>query len=105
MHLKLNVTGRDIAKGEKANPANCAIARALMRNKAICPSRVSVFYDKCLIQATNKVGRTVNYIARLPDEASTFVHRFDNFKAVAPLKFALNLTRTSKAENIFSAIK
>lgn len=98
MHLNLNITDRDINKGERANPSECAIARAIKRNRTIKTASVSVFYDKCVVHAV-KNGKTVSYVGRLPDQASTFVHQFDHFKAVCPMSFSIELNKATKAEH------
>jgi len=95
MQLKIRVSKKDIRNGEKSNPSDCAIAKALKRNKALNPTRVGVFYDKCIVQTVSAKGRKQSYIASLNDRASTFVHRFDHGKMVKPLAITLDLKKCS----------
>ena len=47
MKLNINVTKKDIRYGKQAEPAGCAIARALARNKSIV--KMSVLPDSTVI--------------------------------------------------------
>lgn len=97
MQLRINVSKKDIHNGEKSNPSDCAIAKALKRNKALKPTRVGVFYDKCIVQTVGAKGRKQSYIASLNDKASMFVHRFDHGKTVKPLALTLDLKKCSSS--------
>ena len=97
MHLKLNITNKDITLGEKANPANCAIARAIKRNRTVKTSCVSVFHDMCIIHA-KKQGKIMSYSAPLPKVASDFIHRFDHSKAVSPVSFCIDLHKSRQTD-------
>lgn len=92
-HLKFNITDRDIVKGKQADPSNCAIARALLRNKKV--KRVKVFHDTCHIQVLEN-KKTTSYKAPMPREAQTFVRRFDAGLCVAPFELHINLARVAK---------
>lgn len=100
MHLKLNITNSDITRGERANPSECAIARSIKRNKKIKATSVSVFYNKCIVQAQQK-GKTVNYVATMPEAVSTFIHRFDHCKPVNPFRVELSLNKARSKDLVY----
>jgi len=91
--MSFNITGNDIAKGELADPNNCAIARAMHRNKRV--KSVKVFHDTCHIQVIEK-NKVKSYRAQMPIEARAFVRRFDQGLAVAPFHLTVDLINVSR---------
>jgi len=84
MKKTINITNRNITQGEKANPQNCAIARAIksaMRKKL---EEVSVLPSHVTLKIDEKI-----FVAPMPKEGTNFIKRFDRGLAVNP--FELNL--------------
>ena len=92
-HMSFGITNKDITKGKQADPNGCAIARAMYRNRKV--KSVKVFHDTCHIQVVEK-NKIKSYRAQMPEEARTFVRRFDAGLAVAPFHLTVNLTAVSK---------
>jgi len=90
MKLNLSVSKGDIENGEKAQPNNCAIAKALKRNVAGL-KEVAVFVNHAHFKV-NKNKKSINYVCSMPKEASKFIRDFDRGLAVAPFKLKLNFT-------------
>lgn len=87
MKLNLSVTKGDIENGEKAQPNNCAVARALKRNIDGIKD-VAVFVNHAHFRV-RKNKKTTNYVASLPKEANKFIRNFDRGLAVVPSKFKM----------------
>jgi hypothetical protein len=64
----INITEKNIFEGEKANPENCAIARAIKRNMKGKLMSVSVLPSHIVVKTKNK-----EYIAAMPKEGSSFI--------------------------------
>jgi hypothetical protein len=94
-HISFHITNRDIVKGKQADPAGCAIARAIHRNKTV--KSVKVFHDTCHIQVMEK-NKVKSYRAPMPVEARAFVRRFDAGLAVAPFHLAVDLTAVARRD-------
>ena len=82
--IYFNITNRNILEGEKANPQNCAIAKAIkikMKKKitdvSVLPSHVTLRIDKKI------------FVAKMPKAGANFIKRFDRGQAVNA--FELNL--------------
>lgn len=84
MNQTLKITNKNILEGEKANPQNCAIARAIKNKMKKKIQDVSVLPSHVSIQIDNKM-----FIAPMPKEGINFIKRFDHGLAVNP--FELNL--------------
>ena len=84
MKKTINVTNRNITEGEKANPQNCAIARAIKSKMRKKIQEVSVLPTQIILKIDNKM-----LIAPMPKEGTNFIKRFDRGLAVNP--FELNL--------------
>lgn len=84
MKKTINITEKNIFEGEKANPQNCAIARAIKRNMKGKLMSVSVLPSHIVVKTKNK-----EYIAAMPKEGSNFIKRFD--RGLAVNSFKLNL--------------
>jgi len=85
MNKTINITERNIFEGEKANPQNCAIARAIkkemkgkLKSVSVLPSHISLTFKK------------KNYFAQMPKEGTEFIKRFDRGQAVNSFKIKLN---------------
>lgn len=84
MKKTFKITDKNILEGEKANPQNCAIARAIqnqmkkkIKNVSVLPSQVILEMDKNM------------FIASMPKVGTNFIKRFDRGQAVNA--FELNL--------------
>ncbi len=84
MNKKINITEKNIFEGEKADPQNCAIAKAIkskikkkITNVSVLPSHVTLIIDKKM------------FVAKMPKIGAAFIKRFDHAQAVNP--FELNL--------------
>lgn len=81
----INITNNNILNGEKANPQNCAIAKAIkreMKNKKI--KNISVLPSHIALETRNK-----HFVAEMPKEGADFIKRFDRGLAVAAFELKL----------------
>ena len=78
------ITNKNILEGEKANPQNCAIARAIKNKMKKEIQEVSVLATQVVLKIDNKM-----FVATMPKEGTNFIKRFDRGLAVNP--FELNL--------------
>lgn len=85
MNKKINITERNIFEGEKANPQNCAIARAIKKEMKGKIKSVSVLPSHVTFETKNK-----HYVAEMPKEGTEFIKRFDRGLAVAAFELKLN---------------
>jgi len=84
MKRTLKITNKNILEGEKANPQNCAIARAIKGKMRKDIQEVSVLPTQVILKIDNKM-----FIAPMPKEGTNFIKRFDRGLAVNP--FQINL--------------
>jgi len=84
MKKTINITNRNITEGEKANPQNCAIARAIKSKMRKEIEEVSVLPSQVTLKIDNKI-----FVAPMPKQGASFIKRFDRGLAVNP--FELNL--------------
>lgn len=84
MKRTLKITNKNILEGEKANPQNCAIARAIKSKMRKEIEEVSVLPSQVILKIDNKM-----FVAPMPKEGTSFIKRFDRGLAVNP--FELNL--------------
>lgn len=89
MKQTINITNQNIQNGEKANPQNCAIAKALknkFRNRikdiSVLPSHVAISFEN------NK-----EFFAKMPKEGAEFIKRFDKGLPVNRIKLDLNFKK------------
>jgi len=80
----INITERNIFEGEKANPQNCAIARAIKKNMKGKVTSIAVLPSHINMRIKNK-----EYTAVMPKIGANFIKRFDEGQAVN--SFSLNL--------------
>lgn len=88
MNKTVNIKEKNIMQGEKANPQNCAIARALkeqykkeLKNVSVLPSHVVLELKK------------ETYTADMPKEGKEFIKRFDRGLAVNPFDLKLRFKK------------
>ena len=84
MNKTINITERNIFEGEKANPQNCAIARAIKKNMKGKVTSIAVLPSHVNMRIKNK-----EYTAVMPKIGATFIKRFDEGQAVN--SFSLDL--------------
>lgn len=80
--MKINITQKDINKGEKANGDRCPIARAIKR--AMPFKNIWYKYEVGRILVMNRFGNTV---FELPVEAVKFIRDYDGGHPVEPFSF------------------
>jgi hypothetical protein len=85
MNKKISITERNIFEGEKANPQNCAIARAIKKNMKGKVTSISVLPSHINMKIKNK-----EYTAAMPKVGADFIKRFDRGQAVNSLSLDLN---------------
>lgn len=78
------ITNKNILEGEKANPQNCAIARAIKGRMKKKITNVSVLPSQVILEMDKKM-----FIAEMPKIGTNFIKRFDRGQAVN--SFELNL--------------
>lgn len=79
--IRVNVTQRDIDRGEACDSGTCPVARAVLRVKgvsfvAVAGEDISINTRRCLL---------------LPKKVSKFIERFDDGQPVKPFTFVLVL--------------
>jgi hypothetical protein len=84
MKKTINITNKNITDGEKTNPQNCAIARAIKSKMKKEIQEVSVLPTQVILKIDNKM-----FVAPMPKKGTNFIKRFDRGLAVDP--FELNL--------------
>jgi hypothetical protein len=84
MNHKINVTNTNILEGEKANPQNCAIAKAIKSKMKKKITSVSVLPSHVTLKIDNKM-----FVAEMPKAGADFIKRFD--RGIAVNSFKLNL--------------
>ena len=87
--LKFKITDKNILEGEKANPQNCAIARAIkdkyknkIKNVSVLPSHVVLEFKKH------------TYTAHMPKEGTNFIKKFDRGIEVNPFVLKLKFKKS-----------
>jgi hypothetical protein len=94
MKLTFNITKNNIKNGKQADPANCAIARAVknnIKNKGLKLKRVSVLPNDITIKYFNeKTKRNRTISANMPNSGFQFIKAFDSGYKVQPFKLELN---------------
>ncbi len=87
--LKLKITDKNILEGEKANPQNCAIAKALknkfrskIKDISVLPSHITL-----------SLKTDEELFAKMPTEGISFIKRFDRGLPVNRLELKLNFKK------------
>ena len=88
MKQTLNITNKNILEGEKADPQNCAIARAIKNKMKKQIQEVSVLPAQVILKIDNKM-----FVAPMPKEGTGFIKRFDRGLAVNPFKLNLKFKK------------
>ena len=96
MKLKLGIKDKHIFEGERANPQNCAIARAL-KDKIRNITKVGVFPENVYLVVKKNKKETLAYKGDLTKTAAAFIKRFDEGKPV----YGFNLNLTLKPVNTY----
>ena len=91
MNKKINITEKNIFEGEKANPQNCAIAKAIKRNMKSKVTSVSVLPSHVTLKIDNKM-----FFADMPKIGADFIKRFDKGTAVNPFQLKLKFRKGFK---------
>lgn len=84
MKKTFKITNKNILEGEKANPQNCAIARAIQSQMKKKIKSVSVLPTQVILEMDKNM-----FIANMPKIGTNFIKRFDRGQAVNT--FELNL--------------
>jgi len=89
MKYNVKVTNKNILDGEKANPQNCAIAKALknkfknrLKDISVLPSHIAISFKD-----------STELFASMPKEGVEFIKRFDRGLAVNRIKLQLNFKK------------
>jgi hypothetical protein len=88
MKQTLKITNRNILEGEKANPQNCAIARAIKSKMKKKIEEISVLPSQVILKIDKKM-----FVAPMPKDAANFIKRFDRGLAVNPFKLNLRFKK------------
>lgn len=88
MKHKINITDTNILEGEKANPQNCAIARAIKSKLKKKVQEVSVLPTQVILKIDKKM-----FVAEMPKEGTNFIKRFDRGLAVNAFELDLKFKR------------
>jgi hypothetical protein len=88
MKKTFKITDRNIFEGEKANPQNCAIAKAIKKEMKSKIQDISVLPSHVTLRIDNKM-----FIAEMPKYGSDFIKRFDHGQAVNNFKLNLNFKK------------
>lgn len=89
MNKMINISARNIFEGEKANPQNCAIARAIKQEMKGKAKSISVLPSHVNLKIDNKI-----FIAKMPKIGANFIKRFDHGSAVNSFKLNLKFKKT-----------
>ena len=90
----IKITRANINNGEKANPAKCAIANAILDNMEHV-YYVNVIPSRAMVKI--KQGNTITaYCSSLPQKATTFIKKFDDGKRVFPFALKLQFRKIDK---------
>lgn len=88
MKQKIKITNKNILEGEKANPQNCAIARAIKSKMRKQIKNVSVLPTQIVLETDAKT-----FIAEMPKDGAVFIKRFDHGLPVNSFELTLNFKK------------
>ena len=91
MKKTIKISNTNIFEGEKANPQNCAIARAIKSKMKKKISSVSVLPSHVTLKIDNKM-----FFADMPKIGADFIKRFDKGTAVNPFQLKLKFRKGFK---------
>lgn len=86
--MRIEVTAEDIERGMQSNACRCPVALAITRAVGR-EAFVSIGLARFGSPFRDDGGRSFD--VKLPDSATEFYQRFDQYKAVAPFSFDLDL--------------
>lgn len=89
--LVISVNRTDCKRGEKKNPENCAIARAIMAQRPEA-KRVFIFRTRAVVETAR---RLVTY--EMPDPVQREVEAYDRFGVMTPGLYRLKAPSPSRA--------
>lgn len=98
MRINLGIKNKHIQFGERANPQNCAIAKAL-KDKMHNIDKVGVFPSHVYL-TVKKHNKTSAFKAKLNAAARTFIKRFDEGMPVNAFKLNLDLRSINYAKEL-----
>jgi len=88
MNHIIKISNTNILEGEKANPQNCAIARAIKSKMKKKITSVSVLPTQVVLTIDKKM-----FIAKMPKSGANFIKRFDRGQAVNTLELNLKFKK------------
>jgi len=88
MNHTIKITDRNILEGEKANPQNCAIARAIKSKMKKKITDVSVLPSHVTLRIDNKI-----FVAEMPKVGANFIKKFDRGQGVNAFKLNLKFKK------------
>ena len=88
MKHTIKISNTNILEGEKANPQNCAIARAIKGKMKKKITDVSVLPSHVTLRIDNKI-----FVAEMPKVGANFIKRFDHGQAVNAFKLDLKFKK------------
>lgn len=88
MKQKIKISNKNILEGEKANPQNCAVARAIRSKMRKEIEEVSVLPTQVILKIDKKM-----FVAPMPKEGTNFIKRFDRGLAVNPIELNLKFKK------------
>ena len=91
MKKTIKISNTNIFEWEKANPQNCAIARAIKSKMKKKISSVSVLPSHVTLKIDNKM-----FFADMPKIGADFIKRFDKGTAVNPFQLKLKFRKGFK---------
>lgn len=98
MKIRLGIKDKHIQYGERANPQNCAIAKAL-KDKMHNIDKVGVFPSHVYL-VVKKQNKSSAFKAKLTKAASEFIKRFDHGLPVSTFALNLNLRPINYAKEL-----
>lgn len=85
--IRVNVTQRDIDRGEPGNEYACPVARAILRHRELRLAAVNCAW----VWIWNDSHRKVSWRTRTPPNVRTFIRHFDAGKPVSMFSFDLEV--------------
>jgi hypothetical protein len=90
MTKTIKIKNKNIIEGEKANPQNCAIAKALREEYRNNIKNVSVLPSHVVLEVKKQM-----YSAIMPKEGKNFIKRFDKGLAINPFFLKLKFKKVT----------
>jgi hypothetical protein len=88
MKHTIKISNANILEGEKANPQNCAIARAIKGKMKKKITDVSVLPSHVTLRIDRKI-----FVAKMPKSGANFIKRFDRGQAVNSFELDLKFKK------------